>query len=214
VCSELDRARLAVPNASVVVNGYPPPHRPLGRVGVGDPPTLLLVGLFTYAPNIDAAFHMVDDILPKLRALVPDVQLRLVGDHGGEIASLADSPGVTVTGRVPDIAVELERADAMVVPLRFGSGTRIKILEAFAHRIPVVATPAACEGLDVKAGEHLEVASAPAEFARACREVLIDPDRRSRMVAAAEKLYRERYTTASVAAAVGGIVARVVSPRP
>ena len=212
VCSEIDQARLAVPNVSVVANGYPSPDRPLGRVDVGEPPTLLLVGLFSYAPNIDAAFRLVHDILPELRILMPDIRVRLVGDHRGEIASLADTPGVTVTGRVPDIAVELARADAVVVPVRFGSGTRLKILEAFAHRIPVIATPAACEGLNVAAGEHLAVASTPKDFARACRDVLTDAGLRSRMVAAAENLYHERYTTDSVAAAVGEIVARVANP--
>jgi glycosyltransferase involved in cell wall biosynthesis len=211
LCSEIDRARLGAPNAAVVPNGYPPPVRPLGRSDVGVPPTLLLVGLFTYQPNIDAAFHFVHDILPKLHTVVPDVQVRLVGDHRGEIASLADTPGVAVTGLVPDIGTELARADAMVVPVRYGSGTRVKILEAFAHRLPVIATPAACEGLDVEAGTHLAIASTPDEFANACRGLLTDPPRRARMAVAAEDLYRRRYTTDSVAEAVAEVAGRVTA---
>jgi glycosyltransferase involved in cell wall biosynthesis len=209
VCSEIDRARLGRPNVAIVPNGYPAPPRPLGRGEVGEPPTLLLVGLFTYEPNIDAAFYLVREILPKLRSLVPDVQVRLVGDHKGELAPLADTPGVTVTGFVPDIDVELARADAMVVPLRFGSGTRIKILEAFAHRLPVIATPAAYEGLDVEPGTHLAAGQTADEFAEACRDVLVQPDLRLRLADAAEELYRRCYTTDAVVAAVKTIAARV-----
>ena len=77
---------------------------------------------------------------PALRALVPDVQIRLVGEHLPSSTRWTIHAAVHVVGRVPDIATELARADLVVVPVRYGSGTRIKILEAFAHRMPVVST--------------------------------------------------------------------------
>jgi glycosyltransferase involved in cell wall biosynthesis len=73
---------------------------------------------------------------------------------------------VTLTGQVPDITDELARADIVIIPLRYGSGTRVKILEAFAHRIPVVSTTMGAEGLEVEPGTHLLVADDPDAIAR------------------------------------------------
>ena len=79
-------------------------------------------------------------------------RIRLVGVSNPALSSLGDRPGVTIVGQVPDIEVELARADLVVVPLRFGSGTRLKVLEAFAQRVPVVSTTLGAEGL----GEYVQ----------------------------------------------------------
>ena len=130
----------------VIANGYPAVAHPVGRATVGTPPTVLFQGLLRYPPNIDAARWLAGEIGPALRALVPDVEIRLVGDHPPELDDLDDPPRVTVTGRVPDMAAELARADVVVVPVRYGSGTRLKILEAFAQQVPVVSTTARGRG--------------------------------------------------------------------
>ena len=88
---------------------------------------------------------------------------------------------------------ELERADIAVVPLRIGSGTRLKILESFAHRVPVVSTSLGADGLDVQNGVHLLLADNADAFAVACQRLLADSDLRKRMVDAAEELYLQRY---------------------
>lgn len=193
VCSGLDRQRLAVPNVWVVPNGYPVPAWPVGRAEVGDPPTVVFPGQFSYPPNLDGARYLVADVLPRLRSRIPDVAVRLVGRHDQRLELLASEPGVRLTGRVPDMAPELARADLVAVPVRFGSGTRIKILEAFAHRIPVVSTSLGCEGLDVEEGRHLLVADRPADFAEACYALLHDVRLRTALTQAAHELYRERY---------------------
>lgn len=193
VCSELDRRRLGVPNAWVVPNGYPVPARPVGRAEVGDPPTVVFAGQFSYPPNLDGARYLVVDVLPQLRSLIPDVAVRLVGRHDKRLELLASEPGVRLTGRVPEMAPELACADLVAVPVRFGSGTRIKILEAFAHRIPVVSTSLGCEGLDVEEGRHLLVSDHPADFAEACHALLRDVGLRASLTKAAHELYRERY---------------------
>ena len=105
---------------------------------------------------------MVRCILPEIRDRVPTTELRLVGRPGPDTSDLARAPGVVATGTVDDLAAELTRADVAVVPVRFGSGTRIKILEAFAHRIPVVSTTIGAEGLDVTNGRELLIADDPA----------------------------------------------------
>ena len=116
---------------------------------------MLLAGSFSYPPNADAAHYFVSNILPLIRRNRPDVTLRLVGEPTASVTALAGDPAVTVVGWVPDIEVELARADVAVVPLRYGSGTRVKILEAAAHRIPVVSTTIGAEGLGFEDGRHL-----------------------------------------------------------
>ena len=102
-------------------------------------------------------------------------------------------PAVTVVGTVPAMEPELARADVAVVPIRYGSGTRLKILESFAHRVPVVSTTIGAEGLEVVDGVHLLLADDPDAFAAACQRLLTEPDLRKRLVDAAEELYRERF---------------------
>ena len=193
VCSEHDRERLGDPRVRVIANGYEPPERPLGRLEVGDPPTLLFPGTMKYAPNADGARHFVNEIPPRIHQRLPDARLRIVGRANAEVDALASNPGVTVTGPVPHIEDELARADAIVVPLRAGSGTRIKLLEAFAHRIPTVSTTIGSEGLDVENGRELLLADAPQEFADACVRLLTDVELRAAVVKAAQEKYRTRH---------------------
>ena len=214
VCSELDRKRLGARNAVVIPNIYPEPERELGRAAVGDPPTVTFVGQQTYAPNADGSAWLVGEVLPHLRTAVPGVRVRLVGETGPAVESLGDADDVTVTGLVPDIADELARADVAVGPIRYGGGTRIKLLEAVAHRIPVVSTTLGAEGLDAVDGEHLLIADEPGAFARACTKVLTDPELRGRMTAAAHALWSERFTATAMARQVGELARSVVDRRP
>ncbi|MDR7543843.1 MAG: glycosyltransferase family 4 protein [Armatimonadota bacterium] len=193
VCSELDRQRLGAPNAVVVPNGYDPQDRPVGRVTVGDPPTLTFPGYHHYPPNADAARYLVKHIGPLVRRDVPGTQIRLVGPADARIRPLHDPPRVVVTGFVDDIRCELARADVVAVPLRYASGTRIKILEAFAHRIPVVSTTIGAEGLEVTPGRHLIVADGAERFAEGCVTLLTQPEVRRAVVEAAAALFEERY---------------------
>jgi glycosyltransferase involved in cell wall biosynthesis len=189
----------------VVPNGYTAPARPLGRVTVGRPPTLLLQGLLYYTPNTYGAVWLVGTVLPHLRRLQPDVRVRLVGAANDRVRALARPPEVEVTGRVPDMAPELARADVVVAPVLYGGGTRIKILEAFAHRIPVVSTPVGIEGIDATDGIHLLVADDPREFAEACARLTFDEDLRARLADRAERLFLERYRWTHVRAGIAAL---------
>jgi polysaccharide biosynthesis protein PslH len=193
LCSDVDVQRSGIPNAVAIPNAFPNPARSVGHVQVGDPPVILLQGSLRYAPNIDAVDWLIGQIAPRLWEKVPAAQIRLVGKPTRGIESRHYPPSVTVVGGVPDMEPELERADIAVVPLRIGSGTRLKILESFAHRVPVVSTSLGADGLDVQDGVHLLLADDAETFATACQRLLRDSDLRKRLVDAAEELYLQRY---------------------
>ncbi len=198
VCSRSDEERAiasGVTKVTVVPNGYRRPPRPLGRIAVGDPPTLLFQGLLRYPPNADAARLLADDVAPLVRERIPNAQVRLVGGHHPELMALHDPPRVTVVGRVPDMAAELARADVVVVPIRYGSGTRIKIVEAFAHRIPVVSTTLGAEGLEARDEVQLLLGDDPSSLAVACVRLLSDQELRGSIVDRAHHLFVERFSS-------------------
>jgi glycosyltransferase involved in cell wall biosynthesis len=193
LCSDLDIARSGLSNATVVPNVYERPSTPVGRRDVGDPPVVLFQGRLNYPPNIDAVDFVVDKIAPLLWERVPSAQLRLVGRPTPAVKRRHHPPHVVVVGKVPEIEWELATADVAIVPLRFGSGTRLKILESFAHRVPVVSTPLGAEGLEVEDGLHLVLASSAEELAEGCARVLLDRELRDRLVGSAQALFLERY---------------------
>jgi hypothetical protein len=188
-------ARLAIPTASL--SGLPASA------------TVLFQGTLRYPPNAEAARFLVGAVAPALRRLVPDVRVRLVGATTSALEALEDPPAVTLVGQVPDIAAELARADVVVVPIRFGSGTRLKVLEAFAQRVPVVATTLGAEGLGVEDGVHLLLADTAEGLAEACARLLADEGLRSGLVARGHELFVERYADGVVATTVADVAHRV-----
>ena len=210
VCSQLDADRAGLRGVRVLPNGYPLPSHPAGHPTPSSPPTVLFHGTLRYPPNADAARFLVEEVGPRLRALVPDAQIRLVGRAPSWLEACADPPRVTLVGQVPDITAELGRADVVIVPLRYASGTRVKIVEAFAHRVPVVSTTIGAEGLDVADGTHVLLADDAASLARACARLVTDQAARAALVDKAHTRYLERYESAIVDAQVGRIVKEVV----
>jgi glycosyltransferase involved in cell wall biosynthesis len=191
VCSELDKRRLGVRNAVVVPNGYDEPRR-----DANGPPrsnVMSMVGLFHYPPNYDAARFFVREVLPHVRAQIPNATVQFIGRHHGFLDDLGSVGGVVITGEVDDVVDELAGARVVIVPLRAGSGTRLKVLEAFACRIPVVSTSLGCEGLDVAPGRHLLVADRPEQFADACIRLLADDQLHQRITSEAWSLFESRY---------------------
>ena len=126
------------------------------------------------------------------------------------MTTLDDPPKVTMVGQVPAIDAELARADLVVVPIRFGSGTRVKIVEAFAQRVPVVSTTLGAEGLEARNGEHLLLADTPDAIAAACAQLLTDPELRQRIVDGAHKLFLERLQRDRVVEAVRRVAGKRV----
>jgi glycosyltransferase involved in cell wall biosynthesis len=205
VTNEQDRTRLDVPNAVIVPNGYERPTTPLGRVTVHQPPTILFVGFHRHPPNADGCRYLVEQVGPLLWDRLPDARIRIVGEAGEVVRRLHEPPRVTVTGAVANLAAELERADVAAVPIPYGSGTRIKILEAFAHRIPVVATRIGAEGIDAADGRHLLIGDRVDAFARACVDLLTDRDLRGRMTEAAHQLFLRHYQWSTIRERITGL---------
>jgi polysaccharide biosynthesis protein PslH len=172
-----DRGRRALEElgtATAVVEipfGTPVPDSPLDPVG-GSPPAVLFVGNFTHPPNADAALWLGTELFPPVRAAHPDSRLVIVGPSPGpEIRALAGE-GVVVTGEVGDVTPYLEDAAVVAAPVRVGGGMRVKVLEALAAGKAVVATPVAVEGLEVAAGDQLEIAQTEDDFRRALSHLL------------------------------------------
>jgi glycosyltransferase involved in cell wall biosynthesis len=211
VCHQADQQRLAAKNAYVIPNAYERQLEPVGRVTVQNPPILTFPGTLTYHPNADGAMYLVQEILPFLRKRIPSVRIRLVGQASDEAQRLNDPPRVVVTGLVQNIRTELARADVIVVPVRYGSGTRIKILEALAHRIPVVSTSAGAEGIDVTHGREILLADSPEDFAKACAGLLQDPVLRERLMEDGHRLFLSKYSADRVRETVAALAARVAA---
>ncbi len=209
LCSDLDARRSGLPNVVIVPNTYQRPERPVGHAAVGQPAVVLFQATFDYAPNVDAAEWFVTEVAPLLTDRLPDVEVRLVGTPVPGVQGHHRPPAITVVGRVPAMEPELAKADVAVVPIRYGSGTRLKILESFAHRVPVVSTTLGAEGLQVEHGVHLLLADDPKAFAAACERLLTEPDLRRRLVEAAEELYLQRYERSTARDRIEALVAEV-----
>ena len=146
------------------------------------PAHLIYIGSMDWYPNEDAVAFFTDEVLPKIQEKVPDVQFSIVGGNpSARVQKLAEREGIVVTGRVPEIKPYFAEATVFVVPLRIGSGTRLKILEALAMGKAIVSTSVGAEGLDLKDGEEIFIADEPIAFADAVTRLLTDPTLRRRI---------------------------------
>jgi glycosyltransferase involved in cell wall biosynthesis len=191
---EADALRARHPIAPVVIPNAVATPEPEPVAAESD--TLLFVGNLTYPPNVEAAMTLAVDVLPEVRRLLGRrVVASIVGpmDHDPEPFAAAD-PDVRWLGFVPDLAPVYAGARVVVAPLRAGGGTRIKVLEAFAHRVPVVSSTAGAAGLDVVDGVHLLIADGPADTARAVARILDDDALARTLRGNAAELVRRSYS--------------------
>jgi glycosyltransferase involved in cell wall biosynthesis len=182
VASHEDLVTSAEPGKGVVVpNGFELRGPPVGAVDVQTPPTVAFWGLLAYRPNRDGAQWFLSEVLPLLLSRTPDVRVLLIG-AGGESLTLPDYGHVVVTGFVDELSDLLSETDVAVVPLRAGGGTRIKIVEAWAHNIPVVSTTLGAYGLGATDGENVLLADEPQAFADAIAVALESPSVRKHLI--------------------------------
>jgi glycosyltransferase involved in cell wall biosynthesis len=170
---------------------------------------LVFVGSMDWMPNIDGIRWFVAEVLPGIRRHRPAATLAIVGRKPvADIAALGRRDAqIRVTGTVPDVRPWLHGSTVSIVPLRVGGGTRLKIYEAMAARVPVVSTAVGAEGLDVRDGHHIRIADSPAAFAAACLELLGDADRRRAIERAAFDLVASKYSWDAVTAGFGHMIA-------
>jgi sugar transferase (PEP-CTERM/EpsH1 system associated) len=170
-------------------------------------PLLTFTGQMDYRPNIDAVNWFARDILPLVRRQHPGAAFAIVGRAPTrEVLALAELPGVEVTGEVPDVRPWLAASDVVVAPLLLARGIQNKLLEAMAMACPVVASPAAAEGIEADHNRHLHVASDGPAMADAIGALLNDRDRAADMGAAARQQMLVRYGWAARLAPLAGLL--------
>jgi glycosyltransferase involved in cell wall biosynthesis len=137
-------------------------------------PIVAYTGYLGYRPNEVAALELIDEVLPRLRTSVDRATVRVIGKDPGRALRERAGPSVRVTGTVPDVVAELRSARVIVLPLRAGSGTRLKVLEAMAAGVPVVSTPYGVSGLDLQPDTHVLLGTSATELADQAARVLKD----------------------------------------
>jgi polysaccharide biosynthesis protein PslH len=198
---ERDEIASSTGNCGKVVaaaNGVDPERfafRPRGNSGT----KILFLGGMDYSPNLDAAKYFLTEVFPIIRREEPEARVLLVGRELGKLGELALLPGVECHESVPEVLPWFYEADLLVVPLRQGAGTRIKVLEAMAAGLPVVATSKGCEGIAAESGRELLIADTPKEFAAAALSIMHSPEVRANLARNAHRLVVERYTWESAA---------------
>ena len=172
-----------------------------------EPDSLLFLGSLDWQPNRDALLYLLREILPAIQTANPRATLRVVGRQPA--AKLREQVeglrGVEWVGEVPDIRPYFAQAAVVLVPLRIGGGSRIKILESLSMGKAVVTTTVGAEGLEVASGRDCVIADAPKDFARAVVELLADPERAAELGANGRSLVLERYDWSMLALQLGRV---------
>lgn len=185
----------AAPIIHVLPNGVDLEHNAPGAQNNYDPNAVIYNGALSFYANRQAVEHFANDILPLVQRKRPQAHLLVTGktDTLAPDDPLRRHPSVTLTGYVQDIRPVVQSAAVCVVPLRQGGGTRLKILEAMALGVPVVATPQAAEGIEAVSGEHLVVADTPQAFADATLRLMDSPEERARVGRGGRGLVEAQY---------------------
>lgn len=192
--SENDARGLPVPpdRLHVVPNGVDVEYfRPVPATERQD--TLVHVGSMGWAPNLDGMRHFLADTWPRISARRPDVRLRLVGSGSDALPGARQADAIEAMGWVDDVRPVVAEAAVYVVPLRFGGGTRLKILDAMAMGKAVVSTSVGCEGLAVRSGHDIVIADGAERFAEEVSRLLEDAPARAAIGAAARETVVRRY---------------------
>lgn len=212
VCSESDaqslRRLFACPRVHAIANAVP---APVAAPPLPEQPGLGFIGSFVHPPNVDAARRLIAEVWPRIHAAVPHAQLYIAGDGAKEaLGPLATAPGVTVLGFVDALSSFYERVSLLCAPIRYGAGTRVKIIEAAAWGRAHVTTPLGAEGLDFAPTHEIALADTPQAQAQACIG-LLQGDGAARMGAAARArhalVYDRDAIVATLSARIGHLLA-------
>ena len=215
LCSNADERRLldeapgvrtaVIPNAADVEYYQPrttdPP--PDGR-------TVVYFGLLSTIPNIDAVVHFVQDIWPRIAEADPAARFKIIGGRPPPSLLGLAGPRVELTGFVPDLRPHLAAAAAVVVPLRLGGGTRLKIVEAMAMGKPIVSTALGAEGIEAVPGRDILIEDEPAGFAQAVVRLLAEPGLAARIGQSARQLAVNRYSWSEAARGLENFYRRIM----
>jgi glycosyltransferase involved in cell wall biosynthesis len=200
VCSEADRSHLGGrQTAYVIPNGA---HDFVARRGGGRERSRIgFLGNCAFPPNAEGLQWFIRDVWPRIKRECPQAELRLAGrETDARLAGLG--PDIAGLGWIEDPGDEIATWSAMVVPVKFGSGTRVKVAEGFARRCPIVATTIGAFGYDAVNGEVFLLADSARDFAAACVSLLRDPQRGEAMAERAHRHFLQKWAWESSASTV------------
>ena len=204
VCSEEDKRYLGSSERVHVIPNGAHPAEPRPRP-ISEQPRIGLIGNCTYMPNEDGVKWFIRDVWPIVKRELPRAQLRLVG-RGSEGYLTALGPDITGLGWLEDPGGEIASWSAMIVPIKVGAGTRVKVAEGFSRRCPVVATTLGAFGYEVEDGRELLLADRTDDFAAACIRLVRNPELQATLAKRAHDRFLERWTWDSFEGVVGKVV--------
>ena len=187
----IDADRITVVPTGVDLAQYAPDPGASKASASEGAPLVTFIGAMDWEPNVDGVEYFCSEVWPAIKAEVPQARFRIVGRNPVRGVRKWASDSIEVTGRVPSVVEHLRESAVIIVPLRIGGGTRLKIYEAMATAKAVVSTTVGAEGLDVHHGRDIMLADDGRAFSRAVIKLLRDPDlRRCYEKAAAETAAR------------------------
>jgi glycosyltransferase involved in cell wall biosynthesis len=162
---------------------------------------LVFIGSMDWLANLDGVAYFVTDILPRIRKVRPETTFAVVGRNPNkDVLGYAErDPKITVTGTVPDIRPFLWGGSVSIVPLRVGGGTRLKVYESMAAKVPIVSTTVGAEGLAYEPGVHLRIADTAEAFADQCLALLADREAARHMADTAWQMVHDKFSWEQVA---------------
>jgi len=157
-------------------------------------PNIVFTAWFKYYPNVKAAIDFANNVFPEIRKAIPDIKFYIIGkEPPPSVKKLENKERIIVTGYVDDVRDYLRNADAAVVPLQIGGGTRLKILEAMSMKVPVVSTALGAEGLDAEDGRDILIAHDDKDFVSKVIRVIKDKQLSGLLSVNGRKLTEEKY---------------------
>ncbi len=171
--------------------------------------TLLFTGNMDYAPNVDAVIYFVNEILPAIRAVHPQVKFIIAGQRPiPKVQELANEH-VLVTGFIKDLAAVYNEASVVVAPLRFGAGTQNKVLEAMAMGVPVVCSNIGFRGLGIQSGEGAIMQTEATTFANSVISLLNDTNARKQIGEKGREVIQSRFGWDAIAKMLEGYLLKI-----
>lgn len=158
-----------------------------------EPNSLVFTGAMSYVPNYDGLVYFLDTIFPIIQKTIPDIKIYIVGNNPPKNLLSRASDNIVITGFVDDVRPYINRSSVYVVPLRMGSGTRLKVLEAMSMRIPIVTTSMGCEGINVVDNESVLIANEPESFAESVIKLLNNKNLRQTLTENGFELMKSKY---------------------
>ncbi len=204
VCSEEDKLYLRCPERTYVIPNGANPQAPRQIVNSASP-KIGFIGNCTFKPNEDGLVWFILKVWPQIKSQFPSAQLRLVG-RGSDGYLAKSGPDVIGRGWLEDPGEEIASWSFMIVPIKVGSGTRVKMAEGFSRKCPIVATSLGAFGYGVENGKELLLADSAEDFASACILLLKKPELRESLSRAAHERFLERWTWDSFADTIGTAV--------